>query len=138
MKLKYLALGLLTCVGMTSCSNDDSVNEGGQQGGDENINAAYLAVNIMNVGGTPTRADDFEDGTVDESKVTSVRFYFFDGSGNASNVIQNVTGKVNFADKTADELGMTNSGTATGTGIFLLRKHFVCPVSGISGKSLTI
>lgn len=113
MKLKYLALGLLTCVGMTSCSNDDSVNEGGQQGGDENINAAYLAVNIMNVGGTPTRADDFEDGTGDESKVTSVRFYFFDGSGNASNVIQNVTGKVNFADKTADELGMTNSGTAT-------------------------
>ena len=43
----------------------------------------YLAVNIVNVGATPTTraTDDYENGTTDESTIKKVRFYFFNGDG---------------------------------------------------------
>ena len=62
---------------MCACSSDDG-------NGSENPNIAseaqYLAVNIVNVGTTPTRAGiegSYEDGTTNESKINKVRFYFF-------------------------------------------------------------
>lgn len=88
MKIKYFALSLLACVGMMSCSNNDDLAGDDGQKVDGDINAAYLAVNINNVGGTGTRANGFEDGVDAENAVTSVRFYFFNSDGSACTVNQ--------------------------------------------------
>lgn len=79
--MKIFKLFPLACAAlmMSACSSDDAGNEGGNPGaaGDPQ----YLAVNIVNVGTTPTRANDYEDGTTEESKIKKVRFYFFNGDG---------------------------------------------------------
>lgn len=64
---------------MSACSSDDAGNGNGNQGvaGE----TQYLAVNIVNVGTTPTRVDGYEDGTTEESTIKKVRFYFFNGDG---------------------------------------------------------
>ena len=51
---------------------------------------------------TGTRAaNGYEDGTGDENKVTSVRFYFFNGVGGAVNVKLQGTSYVNYYDWTS-------------------------------------
>ena len=78
--MKIFKLFPLACAAlmMSACSSDDAGNEGGNQGvaGE----TQYLAVNIVNVGTTPTRAGiegAYENGTPNESKINKVRFYFF-------------------------------------------------------------
>ena len=79
--MKIFKLFPLACAAlmMSACSSDDAGNEGG------NPSAAgdpqYLAVNIVNVGTTPTRAGEYENGTTEENTITKVRFYFFNGDG---------------------------------------------------------
>lgn len=79
--MKIFKLFPLACAAlmMSACSSDDAGNEGG------NPSAAgdpqYLAVNIVNVGTTPTRAEDYVDGETYENKISKVRFYFFNGDG---------------------------------------------------------
>lgn len=64
---------------MTACASDkDEIGGGTKPGSDPQ----YLAVNIVNVGATPTtRTTDYENGTAEESTITKVRFYFFNGDG---------------------------------------------------------
>lgn len=68
---------------MSACSSDDPSN-GGEK---PNIasEAQYLAVNIVNVGTTPTRGSsadpNYADGTAEENKINKVRFYFFNSDG---------------------------------------------------------
>ena len=64
---------------MTACASDkDEIGGGTKPGSDPQ----YLAVNIVNVGATPTtRTTDYENGTTEESTITKVRFYFFNGDG---------------------------------------------------------
>lgn len=64
---------------MTACASDkDEIGGGTKPGSDPQ----YLAVNIVNVGATPTtRAAGYENGTTEESTITKVRFYFFNGDG---------------------------------------------------------
>ena len=65
---------------MTACASDkDEIGGGTKPGSDPQ----YLAVNIVNVGATPTTrgTDDYENGTTDESTIKKVRFYFFNGDG---------------------------------------------------------
>lgn len=64
---------------MSACASDkEEIGSGTKPGSDPQ----YLAVNIVNVGATPTtRATDYEDGTEAESKINKVRFYFFNGDG---------------------------------------------------------
>lgn len=64
---------------MCACSSDDP----GDGKGNPNIasEAQYLAVNIVNVGTTPTRAEVYENGTDAENKISNVRFYFFHDDG---------------------------------------------------------
>lgn len=57
-------------------------------GGNNNVDVSYLSVNIQNVGEVMSRAeyDDekggtYEDGTEAESKISDVRFYFFNADG---------------------------------------------------------
>lgn len=77
--MKIFKLFPLACAAlmMSACSSDDP-NNGGSTGVNE---PQYLAVNIVNVGATPTRAGDYENGTTEESKINKVRFYFFNGDG---------------------------------------------------------
>lgn len=64
---------------MTACASDkDEIGGGTKPGSDPQ----YLAVNIVNVGATPTtRAAGYENGTTEESAIKKVRFYFFNGDG---------------------------------------------------------
>lgn len=64
---------------MSACSSDDP----GEGKGNPNVagEAQYLAVNIVNVGTTPTRAEVYENGTDAENQISKVRFYFFHDDG---------------------------------------------------------
>lgn len=64
---------------MTACASDKEEIGGGTRPGSD---PQYLAVNIVNVGATPTtRAAEYENGTAEESAIKKVRFYFFNGDG---------------------------------------------------------
>ena len=95
--MKIFKLFPLACAAlmMSACSSDDAGNEGGNPGaaGDPQ----YLAVNIVNVGTTPTRAGEYENGTTEENTITKVRFYFFNGDGSPY-IIKNPGGGVSGGD----------------------------------------
>lgn len=79
--MKISKLFPFACVAlmMSACASDkEEIGSGTKPGSDPQ----YLAVNIVNVGATPTtRAANYEDGTEAESKINKVRFYFFNGDG---------------------------------------------------------
>lgn len=78
--MKIFKLFPLACAALmvSACSSDDPIH-----GGSTGVNdPQYLAVNIVNVGATPTtRADEYENGSADENQINKVRFYFFNGDG---------------------------------------------------------
>lgn len=80
--MKIAKLFPFACVAlmMTACASDKDEMGGGTRPGSD---PRYLAVNIVNVGATPTTraTDDYENGTTDESTIKKVRFYFFNGDG---------------------------------------------------------
>ena len=64
---------------MSACGSDNDIEGGATKPGSD---PQYLAVNIVNVGTTPTRAgEDYVNGTDEENKINKVRFYFFNGDG---------------------------------------------------------
>ena len=78
-----LASALMLTV--ASCSSEDVAGGDSQNG---KGTTSFLAVNIENVGSAPASRSSYEqnkgtyeDGTADESKITNVRFYFFNGDG---------------------------------------------------------
>ena len=77
---------------MSACSSDNDIEGGATKPGSD---PQYLAVNIVNVGTTPTRAGEYENGTEEESKIKKVRFYFFNGDGSPYLIKNpNVTGVI--------------------------------------------
>lgn len=80
--MKISKLFPFACVAlmMTACASDKEEIGGGTKPGSD---PQYLAVNIVNVGATPTTrgTDDYENGTTEESTIKKVRFYFFNGDG---------------------------------------------------------
>lgn len=89
MKKIYLlsALGLM----LAGCANDDlGLKPGNNLGTSAPTN--YLNISVVPTQGL-TKADPapgkYEDGTEDESKVSTVRFFFFDGGGNPFPVWEN-------------------------------------------------
>lgn len=111
--MKIFKLFPLACAAlmMSACSSDDG-------NGSENPNIAseaqYLAVNIVNVGTTPTRAavSGYEDGTAEESKINKIRFYFFHADGSAYGLKNAIGGVDNYIEK---NISTTDVGTAGGT-----------------------
>ena len=91
---------------MSACSSDNDIEGGATKPGSD---PQYLAVNIVNVGTTPTRAGEYENGTEEESKIKKVRFYFFNGDGSPYLIKNpNVTGvtgggNVNYLEATPGE-----------------------------------
>lgn len=79
--MKISKLFPFACVAlmMSACASDkEEMGSGTKPGSDPQ----YLAVNIVNVGATPTtRTTDYENGTAGESAIKKVRFYFFNGDG---------------------------------------------------------
>lgn len=79
--MKISKLFPFACVAlmMSACASDkEEIGSGTKPGSDPQ----YLAVNIVNVGATPTtRTTDYENGTTEESAIKKVRFYFFNGDG---------------------------------------------------------
>ena len=116
--MKIFKLFPLACAAlmMSACSSDDAGNEGGNLGaaGDPQ----YLAVNIVNVGTTPTRAGEYENGTTEESTINKVRFYFFNGDGSPYLIKptgSEVTGgeNINWLEVTNPTDDTTTPGTST-------------------------
>lgn len=111
--MKIFKLFPLACAAlmMSACSSDDG-------NGSENPNIAseaqYLAVNIVNVGTTPTRAavPGYEDGTAEESTIKKIRFYFFHADGSAYGLKNAIGGVDNYIEK---NISTTDVGTAGGT-----------------------
>lgn len=98
---------------MCACSSDDP----GDGKGNPNVagEAQYLAVNIVNVGTTPTRSSstdpNYADGTDAENKINKVRFYFFNADGSPYKLV--------------DTSGETNDGT----GVNWLEQKTTTPIT---------
>lgn len=82
-KIKLIPLALAAFM-FSACSSEDTENGGGNN----NVDVSYLSVNIQNVGEAMSRAEygdqkggTYEDGTEAESKISNVRFYFFNADG---------------------------------------------------------
>lgn len=138
---------------MTACGSDNDI-EGGttNPGGD----AQYLAVNIVNVGTTPTRATlpGYADGTTEESKINKIRFYFFHADGSAYG-LKNATGGVdNYIEKTTTTTAADGTNTvgaitnailviegttkqAPASVIAVVNPESITPALGTDPKSLT-
>lgn len=79
MKISNLFPFACVALMMSACASDkEEIGSSTRPGSDPQ----YLAVNIVNVGATPTtRAAEYENGTAEESAIKKVRFYFFNGDG---------------------------------------------------------
>lgn len=110
-----LASALMLTV--ASCSSEDVAGGDAQNGKGA---TSYLAVNIENVGSAPTsRAYEqgngsYEDGTPDESKINTVRFYFFNGDGTPYLLVNNdaTQQSVNYLEKAVETDGKDHDHTA--------------------------
>lgn len=76
-KFKLFPLAL-AAFAFSACTSEDAVENNPNVEGVK----SYVAVNINNVGAGGTRADEvFENGTAAESKINTIRFYFFTQNG---------------------------------------------------------
>lgn len=95
--MKISKLFPFACVAlmMSACASDkEEIGSSTKPGSDPQ----YLAVNIVNVGATPTtRAAEYVNGTAEESAIKKVRFYFFNGDGSPY-LIKNPGGGVTGGD----------------------------------------
>lgn len=86
MKKYFLFMSVLASLFLAGCSQEEIAPDGEDNGSGE-ANTSYMAVNLMSSDVKGTRAaTEYEDGSEVENKVTSVRFYFFNGVGGAVNV----------------------------------------------------
>lgn len=114
--MKISKLFPFACVAlmMSACASDkEEIGSGTKPGSDPQ----YLAVNIVNVGATPTtRAAEYENGSAGESTITKVRFYFFNGDGSPY-LIKNpgITGVDGGGDKNWLEASPADDSSTSGT-----------------------
>lgn len=90
-------MSVLAALLMAGCSKEESAPNGGDNGNGE-ANTSYLSVNLISSDNATRAAEHYEDGTPDENKVSSVRFYFFNGSGSAVDVKLKGNQYVNYYD----------------------------------------
>lgn len=119
--MKIFKLFPLACAAlmMTACATDNDENGGGTKPAGD---AQYLAVNIMNVGTTPTGRGsstdpDYADGTTAENQINKVRFYFFNADGSPYTLVR------------TDE-------TTTGTDVNWLEQKTITPITEGSASSV--
>lgn len=115
--MKIFKLFPLACAAlmMSACGSDNDIEGGATNPAGD---AQYLAVNIVNVGTTPTgraAVSGYEDGTAEESKIKTIRFYFFHADGSAYTLEGLTPGSVeNYLEKTISASDVNdNDGTNT-------------------------
>lgn len=111
MKISKLFPFACAALMMTACGSDNDIEGGATNPGGD---AQYLAVNIVNVGTTPTRAADYEDGIGEESKIDKIRFYFFHADGSPYILTGTTRDDANWLEEdthTQSGLAPTNPGT---------------------------
>lgn len=111
--MKIFKLFPLACAAlmMSACGSDNDIEGGATNPGGD---AQYLAVNIVNVGTTPTRAADYEDGIGKESQIDKIRFYFFHADGSPYILTGTTQTNANWLEEnthTQSGLAPTNPGT---------------------------
>lgn len=74
-------------LGVASCSSSDDIT-GGNGSGNAEGTTSYIAINLNSVGNAPTSRAAYEqgggkydDGELDENKISTVRFYFYNADG---------------------------------------------------------
>lgn len=79
MKIKSLLLGMMTCVALAACTNQDLVENEDGNGVDNFTAKAYLGIRIANPQGEFSRAaeDGFEDGDANEYSISRALFVFY-------------------------------------------------------------
>lgn len=106
-------MSVLASLFLAGCSQEQ-IAPNGEGNGSGEANTSYMAVNLVSANAMGTRAaQGYEDGNNAENKVTSVRFYFFNGVGGAVNVKLQNGSYVNYYDWTpeeGDQSGDTNNG----------------------------
>lgn len=117
MKISKLFPFACAALMMTACGSDNDIEGGATNPGGD---AQYLAVNIVNVGTTPTgrgsSADpNYADGTAAENQINKVRFYFFNADGSPYTLVgteETTTGtNVNWLEQKT----ITTTGGTTGS-----------------------
>lgn len=111
MKISKLFPFACAALMMTACGSDNDIEGGATNPGGD---AQYLAVNIVNVGTTPTRATDYEDGVGKESQIDKIRFYFFHADGSPYILTGTTKDDANWLEEdthTQSGLAPTNPGT---------------------------
>ena len=154
--MKIFKLFPLACAAlmMSACSSDNDIEGGAPNPAGD---AQYLAVNIVNVGTTPTgraAVPGYEDGTTEESKINKIRFYFFHADGSAYG-LKNATGGVdNYIEKTTTTTAADGTNTvgaitnailviegttkqAPASVIAVVNPESITPALGTDPKSLT-
>ena len=101
---------------MSACGSDNDIEGGATNPAGD---AQYLAVNIVNVGTTPTRAltGDYQDGSTEESTIKKIRFYFFNNDGSPY-ILNGTTPDINWLENSS----ITNNGKDTSNGIEQITK----------------
>lgn len=91
---------------MTACSQDEPDPNGGNGDDISDGNTSYMAVNLISSDSNGSRAaSGYEDGSPEENKVNSVRFYFFNAAGGIVNVKLLNGSYVNYYDWTPGDVG---------------------------------
>lgn len=95
---KYLLISL-AALGFAACNKSDDIDSPAHNG---EVEESYIAINLMSADKNSTRAvtDDignadeygYEDGTVNERKITSAYFFFFNENGAPFNITQSAPG----------------------------------------------
>ncbi|MBR5612133.1 MAG: hypothetical protein IKW43_03205, partial [Bacteroidaceae bacterium] len=95
MKIKRLLIGMLACSAMVACTNEDVLEDNGQQIAK---NDSYLSIRLVNPVSSSRAA--FENGEANEGKVSAARFYLFDANGGAYTIKDAQNLDVNYVSTT--------------------------------------
>lgn len=128
MKISKLFPFACAALMMTACGSDNDIEGGATNPGGD---AQYLAVNIVNVGTTPTRALEgtYEDGSDEESKINKIRFYFFHSDGSPYILARTTQDDANWLEQTA-----VNNGKDTPNGIEQITKSILV-IKGVTNSA---
>lgn len=125
MKFKGLLVGMMTCAALAACTNNDLVEDNGNQPLDGD---AYVAVKLSMTGNGSSRAatlDGFQDADANEIKVTSATFFFIGADGNSCATPYTIEG--NLLDPWTDKTGENTD--AVSTPVIVMRNPTATPAS---------
>ena len=82
MKIKRLLIGMLACSAMVACTNDELLENNGNEN-QLDADKAYVVVNIKSAEGAASRAEDggLSEGIADEHAIDNAYFYFYSAEG---------------------------------------------------------